>query len=108
MVRKLAILVLLIAQPVSGQHGPSFDCNRAESSAEKLVCEDVELARLDRLVADRYAAALDVIRDLDSGVSEAEDQSRASQRGWIKGKEATYREPDPEGTTYECALRQQD
>lgn len=27
---------------------------------------------------------------------------------WIKGEEATYREPDPEQTTYECTLRQQD
>jgi membrane-bound inhibitor of C-type lysozyme len=27
---------------------------------------------------------------------------------WIKGEEATYREPDPEGTIYTCSLRQQD
>ena len=81
MVRTLAILIPLMAAPIFGQASPSFDCSKAESSAEKLVCEDAELARLDRLGADRYAAALDAVRGLDSGASEAEDQLRASQRG---------------------------
>jgi len=27
---------------------------------------------------------------------------------WIKGKAATYREPDPDGTTYECTRVKQD
>ena len=94
MVRTLAILIPLMAAPIFGQASPSFDCSKAESSAEKLVCEDAELARLDRLGADRYAAALDAVRGLDSRASETEDQLRAAQRGWIKGRDECWKASD--------------
>ena len=94
MVRTFAILIPLMAAPIFGQASPSFDCSKAESSAEKLVCEDAELARLDRLGADRYAAALDAVRGLDSRASETEDQLRAAQRGWIKGRDECWKASD--------------
>jgi uncharacterized protein YecT (DUF1311 family) len=82
---------VLAASPAIGLDRPSFDCNEAASAAEKLVCEDAGLARLDRLVADRYAAALTVIRSLDTGAKAAEDNLRAHQRGWIKGRDECWK-----------------
>lgn len=37
--------------------GPSFDCRRARSSTEKMICSDAELARLDRELGRAYERA---------------------------------------------------
>ncbi len=82
--RALALLALLLAAAaVQAQDGPSFDCDRAETVAEQLVCADPALAALDRRIAARYAAALDIVRGLDADAAEAEATLRAVQRGWI-------------------------
>jgi uncharacterized protein len=86
--------LFLLTTPAFGQEGPAFDCAKAESSAEKLVCKDSELASLDKLVADRYAAALDVIKKLDTGAASAENTLRANQRGWIKGRDECWKAAD--------------
>lgn len=59
---------------------PSFDCAKAESAAEKLVCGDAELAALDRRLAARYA--------------EAKDADPAVQRGWAKGRDDCWKADD--------------
>jgi uncharacterized protein len=87
----LTALGLLVTTPALGQEGPAFDCAKAESSAEKLICQDVDLAKLDRLVADRYAAALKVIKGLDTGAASAENTLRANERGWIKGRDECWK-----------------
>ena len=56
---------------------PSFDCARAGSAAEKLVCGDAELAALDRQLAARYA--------------QATDADPAVQRGWVKERDACWK-----------------
>ena len=73
MVRILTIVGFLIATPALGQEPPSFDCSNAESSAEELICKDPQLAALDRRVAERFAAALQVVQGLDTGAEAAED-----------------------------------
>ncbi len=95
MLRSSALTCLLLASPAFGQDGPSFDCAKAESAAENLVCQDVELARLDLLIADRYASALDAIRALGAGARQAERRLRAEQRGWIKGRDECWKADDP-------------
>ena len=85
---------LIGATAALAQDGPSFDCARAESSAEKLVCEDAALARLDRLVADRYGAAAEAARGLDVGAGAALNELRATQRGWIKGRDECWKADD--------------
>lgn len=60
---------------------PSFDCAKAASEAEKLVCGDAELAALDRQLAERYA---------QSGKKDP-----AIERGWIKGRDECWKEDDP-------------
>lgn len=94
MVRTLTLLGMLMAAPALGQESPSFDCSRAESSAEELICADADLAALDRRVAKRYADALDAVRGLDAGAKEAEDTLRAYQRGWIKGRDECWKSED--------------
>lgn len=76
------------------QDEPSFNCAAAESSAEKLVCADAELAALDRRLAARFAAAIDVARGLDTGAAETESTLRAYQRGWISGRDECWKEQD--------------
>lgn len=59
---------------------PSFDCAKAQSEAEKLVCRDGELAALDRQLAARHAAA--------------KDEDPAVQRGWAKGRDDCWKQAD--------------
>lgn len=107
MIRMFAAIGLALASPAFGQEGPSFDCARAESSAETLICGDGELSRLDRLVADRYAAALETIRGLDTGAQSAEDDLRTGQRGWIKGRDECWKAADPRDCVEASYLRRE-
>ena len=94
MARTLTILGIMLAFPALAQEGPSFDCSKAESSAEELICADPDLAALDRRVTERYAAALDAVRGLDSGAEQAEGTLRTYQRGWIKGRDECWKADD--------------
>ncbi|MCV2887756.1 MliC family protein [Ruegeria aquimaris] len=85
---------LLLAAPAFAQEGPSFDCSKAQSDAEQLICQDADLARLDRLVTARYVAALDVVEGLDTGAERAKQSLRAEQRGWIKGRDECWKADD--------------
>ncbi|MGD9196067.1 MAG: hypothetical protein PVH10_08525, partial [Methyloceanibacter sp.] len=76
-IRTLTALGLLLTTPALSEESPAFDCAKARTSAEKLICEDADLAKLDRLVADRYAAALEATKALDTGSAEAENTLRA-------------------------------
>ncbi|MEO0760602.1 MAG: MliC family protein [Pseudomonadota bacterium] len=91
----LAVLSVLVwAVPAVGQEGPSFDCARASSSAEELVCEDAALAALDQRLAARFGAALAAAEGLDAGAGEAVATLRAMQRGWIKGRDDCWKAVD--------------
>jgi uncharacterized protein len=92
--RTISALSLLACTPAVAQNGPAFDCTKAESSAEELICSDAALAALDRRVADRYAAALEAARGLDAGAQAAEDELRTYQRGWIKGRDECWKADD--------------
>jgi len=107
MLHVLIAVPLLVATTMSGQSGPSFDCSRTESSAEDLVCEDAGLARLDRLVAERYSAALEVVQGLDAGAVEAEAELRAFQRGWISGRNDCWKAEDLRKCVEDSYLRRE-
>ncbi|MEZ5936040.1 MAG: lysozyme inhibitor LprI family protein [Alphaproteobacteria bacterium] len=94
MVRYLILAGLAVWSSAQAQEQPSFDCAKAESSAEKLVCTDADLAALDRLLAQRFAAALAVAKNLDAGAEEETRTLRAHQRGWIKGRDECWKESD--------------
>ncbi|MGA9409927.1 MAG: MliC family protein [Roseobacter sp.] len=92
------VLILLtavaIAAPAVSNAQPSFDCTKASSSAEKLVCVDPALAQLDQRLAERYKAARAVIDGLGAGRDTARDTLKATQRGWIKGRDDCWKADD--------------
>ncbi|MEM0949328.1 MAG: MliC family protein [Pseudomonadota bacterium] len=92
--RLLPAVAILLAGQAMADEGPSFDCSRAASSAEEAICADPELARLDRLLADRFAQALAAARALDVGAAEAEADLKAYQRGWIGGRDECWKSDD--------------
>jgi uncharacterized protein YecT (DUF1311 family) len=56
---------------------PSFDCNKAITTAEKIVCADEKLSHLDKQLSQTYKQVLAV----SSNVNEV----RQSQRNWLIG-----------------------
>lgn len=75
---------------LSARTAPSFDCRRARSIPEKMICADAELSRLDRELGRVYASARNA----------APDQAafrRQQNREWVR-RESTCRDRD-------CLLR---
>ncbi len=83
---------LVLAQPALAEDAPSFDCEKAQSSAEEMICGDPELAELDRLVALRFGQALDAVQSVAQ--TDAENTLRSIQRGWIKGRDTCWSAAD--------------
>jgi hypothetical protein len=63
------------APDVVAQPQPSFDCDKAKSAPEKLICGDAELAQLDRELGTIYARAKSI-------ASDPEAFQRVSDREW--------------------------
>lgn len=60
---------------------PSFDCAKAGSAVEHLICSDAKLARLDVAMAANYKAMM------ASNIGEgARDELKSTQRDWIKAR----------------------
>lgn len=72
--------------PPTGPVTPSFDCAKAESEAEKLVCSDYSLAAFDNRLADIYAAEL-----AKTGASK---DLAPYQRGWVKERDDCWKADD--------------
>jgi len=72
---------------------PAFDCARAESSAEKLICSDDTLAGLDRQLAQTYADAVDKLKTVADSEA-ALNELKAVQRGWVKGRDECWKADD--------------
>lgn len=69
---------------------PSFSCDKAESDAEMAVCSDDQLATLDLELARLYGLAV-AGPNMNSGRLA---NLKATQRGWIKGRDECWKEPD--------------
>ncbi len=67
--------------PPSG--GPSFDCARARTRIEHLLCSDAELAALDLKLADDFKGGLVALDDLPS-----RRQLTALQQWWLRERDA--------------------
>ncbi len=67
---------------------PSFDCSRADHDAEELICRDNELAALDNKLAAVYQTVLESCPDNDR------KNLKATQRGWIKGRNDCWKADD--------------
>ena len=72
--------------------GPSFSCDAAKTgSIEEMICNDTELAALDRRLAEVYAAAQ------KKATNERPPVLKAEQRGWIKGRNECWKSDDKRG-----------
>jgi uncharacterized protein len=80
----LAVGAVLVSAP-SWAEGPAFDCAKADGEVEELICQDGELAALDRELAEVYKAALAKARD------DVPQFLRTEQRGWIKGRNECWK-----------------
>lgn len=94
--RFLAFVLTVFAHPAFSSDAPSFDCVKASSSAEELVCATPDLAALDVRLAERFADSIEAALGLDAGATEAEAELRATQRGWIKGRDECWKAADEE------------
>lgn len=65
---------------------PSFDCGKSSGAAERLICEDAELAALDQRLSETYRQAIATASALDAGAEDVIANLKAMQRGWIKGR----------------------
>lgn len=70
------VAAALALAPAAAQ-AASFDCKKAATKVEKLICADPELSRLDERMADAYAAAL---QSWDGRIAA---YTRMSQKGWV-------------------------
>ncbi|RAH99974.1 hypothetical protein DLJ53_19775 [Acuticoccus sediminis] len=111
MTRPLALLAALVTAAVAGpalaEEGPSFDCAGVTGEVETLICEDPDLAALDRRLAARYEAALTVVDRLGAGTEEAENELRATQRGWIGGRDDCWKSEDADTCIEDAYLRRE-
>jgi uncharacterized protein len=87
--RLLSLAILCLSASPALAQGPSFDCSKAATgSMEAMICRDSGLARLDRQLAQVYAAAQDKAKN------ERPPTLRAEQRGWIKGRNDCWKSND--------------
>jgi uncharacterized protein len=79
---------------------PAFNCKAKDlSSAEKLICEDAELSKMDRELSAVFAQAKAIDEKVVKGTLPAE------QRGWIKGRNDCWKESDLRACLVKTYLR---
>ncbi|HEX5000007.1 MAG TPA: MliC family protein [Terriglobia bacterium] len=81
----------LLGPAAKASSGPSFDCAKATSPAEKLVCGNTELAELDRKLAAVYARAMS---PESPWPPEERDVQRGAQRTWMAERDACSKGKD--------------
>lgn len=74
----------LLAAAAIQAAGASFDCRRASSDAERAICADPELARLDRELALRYVGARRLLARTPRAALEAD------QRRFLAARDEAY------------------
>lgn len=87
------VMLAILLSPLSlsaTPTNPSFDCTRAESESEKMVCSDPQLARLDRELNRVYM----LVYNNSALDKTAKRYLRAEQVGWIKGRDETWKVKD--------------
>ena len=72
------LITLLAASPFS--FGASFDCAKASSTTEKLICGDETISALDEQLAASYKSALEKSSDKDA--------LKKTQLDWLKQQRA--------------------
>jgi uncharacterized protein len=81
------VLLALLPLPALAAAGPSFDCAKAQTAVEKLICSDAGVAALDR----KLAAALAAVRKANPTWSQS---LLDSQRAWLKSRDGCVKTPE--------------
>lgn len=76
-------------------NGPSFSCDKAQGMALN-ICQSPQLSELDQKLAALYK------RVLGQADSESQKQLKATQRGWIKGRDECWKAANADA----CLLEQ--
>lgn len=74
----LSLAFSITSAAIAGQAAPSFDCSKAGTQVENMICDHPKIAQLDSDLADAYKIAL-----RDSPWASANKRIRADQRDWI-------------------------
>lgn len=88
-----------IGQPVYKTDPPSFDCAKAATPVELLICKDVELSYLDSQVANSYQMAL------KDASAERKEIIRRQQAEWFAEYSRTCNAPLSEAQRRDCIER---
>jgi uncharacterized protein len=75
----LLFVLAITLSPIAG-HAASFDCAKAASQVEKMICEEEELSSLDDELAAKYRAV--------KGATGAADQIQRDQLKWLAERNA--------------------
>ena len=67
---------------ITAQAAPSFDCSKAATQVENMICDNPKIAQLDSDLADAYKTAL-----RDSPWASANKRIRAEQKDWISRRD---------------------
>lgn len=78
----LVPLILLLALLPATIHAASFDCKKAKTEIEKMICADAQLSKLDEELAAAYRDAMDKAGQTGKAVL------RKEQTAWLKSRNA--------------------
>jgi uncharacterized protein len=88
-------LLLMIAGNI---HAASFDCGKASSEVEKIICSDEELSKLDESLSEAYLQALKR--------AYIKRQAIESQRKWLKNHRNTCQNAECLKRAYETRIKE--
>lgn len=91
----LSVMLMLLAFPsvvLAKASAPTFYCAKATHVAEKFICNDASLMNLDHQMAKTYKESLDRASKLDAGADEAVKLLKATQHGWVRGRNDCWKE----------------
>jgi uncharacterized protein len=90
-----AFLLLVVAGSL---YGASFDCSKAASKVEKMICGDAELSRLDETLNHAYLQALDR--------ADIKEQTIESQRQWLENERNACQNAECIKKAYKARIRE--
>jgi uncharacterized protein len=71
--------LLLTVSAAAFAAGPSFDCAKASSNVEKMICGNDQLQKLDVALSKNYKSMMAVSDDLPGGAQDL----RQEQKAWV-------------------------
>lgn len=98
MILKLMLGIFFLLIIAGNIHAASFDCGKATSEVEKLICGDDELSRLDESLNKAYQQALEQTL--------FKEQIMRSQKQWLKKKRNECRNPQCMKKAYEARINE--